>query len=123
MPRTTPTSPTREFGDVVTVDSGVPLGSEAETWCLRVIVTADAFLRFRPAALFVVTLTTTRRGFPSHVEIESDRRNGLRQSAGHSLSDSARSRSSAVAPQREMSGCGDALLSQAKSVSASMGVL
>ena len=65
------------FGDVVIVDFGVPVGSEAGFLRPGVIVTADAFLRFRPTVVFVVPLTSTRRGFPSHVEIEPDSQNGL----------------------------------------------
>ena len=65
------------FGDVVTVDFGTPIGSEAGFLRPGVIVTADAFLRVRPTTVFVVPLTSTRRAFPSHVEIAADARNGL----------------------------------------------
>ena len=65
------------FGDVVTVDFGMPIGSEAGFRRPGVVVTADASLRFRPTTVFVVPLTSTRRNFPSHVEIEPDPRNGL----------------------------------------------
>ena len=41
------------------------------------IVTADAFLRFRPSTVFAVPLTSTSRAFPSHVGIEPDELNGL----------------------------------------------
>jgi mRNA interferase MazF len=60
------------FGDVVRVDFGVPMGSEAGFVRPAIVCTADAFLRFRPTTIFVVPLTSTRRGFPSHVEIPSD---------------------------------------------------
>ena len=66
------------FGDVVAVDFGVPLGSEAGFLRPGVVLTADAFLRFRPATVFVVPLTTTPRSFPSHVEVVADEANGLR---------------------------------------------
>jgi mRNA interferase MazF len=64
-------------GDVVTVDFGVPLGSEAGFVRPGVVVTADAFLRFRPTTVFVVPLTSTARSFPSHVEIAANERNRL----------------------------------------------
>ena len=63
-------------GDVVVVDFGTPIGSEAGFTRPAVIVAADAFLRFRPSTLFAVPLTTTRT-FPSHVMIEPDELNGL----------------------------------------------
>lgn len=65
------------FGDIVTVDFGTPIGSEAGFTRPGVIVTADAFLRFRPMTVFVVPLTSTRRVFPSHVGVEPDDLNGL----------------------------------------------
>ena len=65
------------FGDIVTVDFGTPIGSEAGFVRPAVIVVADAFLRFRPAALYAVPLTATPRLFPSHVSIEPDTSNGL----------------------------------------------
>jgi len=65
------------FGDIVTVDFGVPVGSEPGFVRPGIVVTADAFLRFRPTTVFVVPLTSTRRVFPSHVEIDPDATNGL----------------------------------------------
>lgn len=65
------------FGDVVTVDFGKPLGSEAGFVRPAVIITADAFLRFGPTTVFAVPLTTTPRRFPSHVELEPDSINAL----------------------------------------------
>lgn len=65
-------------GDIIEVDFGMPMGSEAGFRRPGIIVTADSFLRFRPTTLFVVPLTSTRRAFPSHVEIEADLTNGLR---------------------------------------------
>lgn len=65
------------FGDVVTVDFGTPLGSEAGFARPGIVVTADGFLRFRPTTVFVVPITSVRRTFPSHVEIEPDPTNGL----------------------------------------------
>jgi mRNA interferase MazF len=64
-------------GDVVTVDFGVPIGSEAGFVRPGVVVTADAVLRYRPTTVFVVPLTSTARAFPSHVEIAADDRNLL----------------------------------------------
>ncbi len=65
------------FGDIVTVDFGTPIGSEAGFTRPAVLVTADAFLRFRPATVFAVPLTSTRRMFPSHITIEPDVLNKL----------------------------------------------
>jgi mRNA interferase MazF len=65
------------FGDIVTVDFGTPIGSEVGFRRPSVIVTADAFLRFRPTSVFAIPLTSTRRVFPSHIEIEPDAMNGL----------------------------------------------
>lgn len=69
------------FGDIVDVDFGIPLGSEAGFRRPGVIVVADAFLRYRPTTVFVVPLTSTRRTFPSHVPIEPDPGNGLEQAS------------------------------------------
>jgi mRNA interferase MazF len=65
------------FGDVVTVDFGTPIGSEAGFVRPAVVVTADAFLRYRPTTVFAVPLTSTRRSFPSHVEVQPDSGNRL----------------------------------------------
>lgn len=65
------------FGDVVRIDLGSPIGSEAGFVRPAVIVTADAFLRFRPTTVFAVPLTSTPRTFPSHVDIDPDGINGL----------------------------------------------
>ncbi len=65
------------FGDVVTVDFGTPIGSEAGFTRPAIIATADAFSRFRPSTVFAVPLTTSPRAFPSHVEVEPDNLNGL----------------------------------------------
>jgi mRNA interferase MazF len=64
-------------GDIVEVDFGMPVGSEAGFRRPGIVVTADAFLRLRPTTVFVVPLTSTRRTFPSHIEIEADRTNQL----------------------------------------------
>ena len=65
------------FGDVVRVDFGSPIGSEAGFVRPAILVTADAFLRYRPTSVFAVPVTSTARTFPSHVEIEPDSVNGL----------------------------------------------
>jgi len=53
------------FGDVVDVDFGDAIGSEAGFRRPSVVVVADAFLRYRPSAVYVVPLTPTPRRFPS----------------------------------------------------------
>ena len=65
------------FGDIVDIDFGNPVGSEAGFQRPGIIVMADSFLRFRPSTVFVVPVTTTKRDFPSHIAIEADKRNGL----------------------------------------------
>lgn len=65
------------FGDIVTVDFGTPIGSEAGYSRPAVIATADAFLRFRPSTVFAVPITSTPRRFPSHVSMDPDDLNGL----------------------------------------------
>jgi len=67
------------FGDVIGVDLGTPVGSEAGFLRPAVVCTADAFLRFRPATVIVAPITSTRRTFPSHIEVEPDLQNGLAQ--------------------------------------------
>ena len=63
------------FGDVIEVDFGTPVGSEAGLIRPAVVCTADAFLRFRPTTVIVAPLTSTRRTFPSHIEVEPDAQN------------------------------------------------
>ncbi len=65
------------FGDIVTVDFGTPIGSEAGFRRPAVVLTADAFLRFRPTSVFAVPLTSTPRIFPSHIAISPDNTNAL----------------------------------------------
>ena len=65
------------FGDIVYVDLGTPIGSEAGFVRPVIIVTADAFMRYRPTTVFAVPLTTTQRTFPSHIPLEPDHLNGL----------------------------------------------
>ena len=67
------------FGDVIDVDFGTPIGSEAGFLRPAVVCTADAFLRFRPTTVIVAPITSNRRTFPSHIEVEPDRQNGLAQ--------------------------------------------
>ena len=65
------------FGDVLPVDLGTPIGSEAGSIRPAVVLTGDGFLRYRPSSVFVVPLTATGRSFPSHVRVEVDPSNGL----------------------------------------------
>lgn len=64
-------------GDIVEVDFGMLVGSEAGFRRPGIVVTADAFLRLRPTTVFLVPLTSTRRSFPSHVEVEANATNQL----------------------------------------------
>lgn len=64
-------------GDIVTVDLGMPEGSEAGLRRPAVVVTAGRVLRHGPRVVQVVPLTTTVRGYESEVTIEPDGTNGL----------------------------------------------
>lgn len=64
-------------GDIVTLDLGVPGGSEAGLRRPAVVVTAGRVLRHGPRVVQVVPLTTTLRGYESEVTIEPDSSNGL----------------------------------------------
>ena len=66
------------FGDIVMVDFGTPIGSEAGFVRPAVLITADSFLRFRPTSVFAVPLTSNPRSFPSHILVSADATNGLR---------------------------------------------
>lgn len=69
-------------GDIVTLDLGVPEGSEAGLRRPVVVVTANRVLRHGPRVVQVVPLTTTLRAYQSEVPIEPDSSNGLaRESA------------------------------------------
>jgi mRNA interferase MazF len=65
------------FGDIVEVDFGTPIGSEAGFRRPAIILMSDAFLRYRPSTVFAIPLTATPRQFPSHIEIHPDADNGL----------------------------------------------
>ena len=64
-------------GDIVTIDSGIPVSSEAGFVRPAVVVSAAGFLKPNLRTLFVVPCTTRRRGAPSHIELVPDSTNGL----------------------------------------------
>jgi len=64
-------------GDVVRVDLGVPMGSEAGFVRPAVVVSAAGLLRRNLATIFVVPCTATPRNITSHVELAPDDVNGL----------------------------------------------
>lgn len=68
-------------GDVVTVDLGVPAGSEAGLSRPAVVVTAQRVLAHGPTLLQVVPLTRTVRGYPSEVRVAPDPANGLSEAS------------------------------------------
>ncbi len=68
-------------GDIVTLDLGVPEGSEAGLRRPAVVVTAGRVLRHGPRVVQVVPLTRTLRGYESEVTIEPDSSNGLAASS------------------------------------------
>ncbi len=63
--------------DVVELDLGLPVGSEAGFVHPAVLVTAQRILDVDPTVLQVVPLTSTVRSFRSEVQIEADSANGL----------------------------------------------
>lgn len=65
-------------GDVVTLDLGLPHGSEAGMTRPAVVVTAQRVLSHDPRVVQVVPLTTTIRRYESEVIVEPDVANGLR---------------------------------------------
>jgi mRNA interferase MazF len=64
-------------GDVVLVDLGLPVGSEAGLPRPAVLVTADRVLAGGPSVVQVVPLTSTLRGYASEVDVPADGHNGL----------------------------------------------
>jgi mRNA interferase MazF len=57
-------------GEVWLVDFGDPVGREQSGRRPAVVVSADPLNESRAGIVIVVPTTTTRRGLPSHVEIE-----------------------------------------------------
>lgn len=69
-------------GDVVRLDLGTPIGSEAGMVRPAVVVTAQRVLGHGPRVVHVVPLTTTIRDWASEVTVSADQRTGIdRQSA------------------------------------------
>lgn len=64
-------------GDVLRVDLGTPMGSDAGMVRLVVVITAQRVLDHSPKVLQVVPLTTTIRGWASEVTIPTDGDAGL----------------------------------------------
>ena len=66
--RSVDVSPLR--GEVWLIDFGDPVGREKADRRAAVVVSADALNESQAGVVIVVPTTTTRRGLPSHVEIE-----------------------------------------------------
>lgn len=64
-------------GDVVRVDLGTPVGSEAGMIRPVVVITAQRVLEHSPSVVQVVPLTTTIRGWTSEVTVTADNGAGL----------------------------------------------
>jgi mRNA interferase MazF len=60
-------------GEIWLVDFGDPVGTEQAGQRPAVVVSADRLNESRAGVVIVVPCTTTRRGLPSHIEIEPDR--------------------------------------------------
>ena len=58
-------------GEVWIVDFGEPVGREQSGRRPALVVSADALNESRAGVVVVVPITTTYRGLPSHVEIDS----------------------------------------------------
>lgn len=58
-------------GEIWLVDFGEPVGPEQAGTRPAVVVSADALNQSRAGVVIVVPCTTTRRGLPSHVELDS----------------------------------------------------
>lgn len=65
-------------GDVVEIDLGTPIGSEAGLVRPAIVVTAARVLRGAPNVVQVVPLTRTVRPSSVEIVIEADGHNGLR---------------------------------------------
>ena len=59
-------------GEIWLVDFGDPVGTEQAGQRPAVVVSADRLNESRAGVVIVVPCTTTRRGLPSHIEIEPD---------------------------------------------------
>lgn len=57
-------------GDVWLIDFGDPVGREQSGRRPGVVVSADGLNESRAGVVVVIPCTTTRRGLPSHIEIE-----------------------------------------------------
>ena len=68
-------------GDVLDLDLGLPVASEAGFVRPAVLVTAQTVLAGTPNVVHVVPLTTRNRGFGSEVIVEPDPHNGLEQAS------------------------------------------
>jgi mRNA interferase MazF len=66
-------------GDIWLTDFGDPVGHEQGYLRPGVIVSADGFNEARSGLVFAVPTTTTKRGWHTHVEV--DTRTGLRQTS------------------------------------------
>jgi mRNA interferase MazF len=60
-------------GEIWLVDFGTPVGTEQASRRPAVVVSADRLNESRAGVVTVVPCTTTRRGLPSHIEIEPGR--------------------------------------------------
>jgi mRNA interferase MazF len=68
-------------GELWLVDFGEPIGHEQGYRRPAVVVSAERMNASRAGLVIVVPVTSTRRGLPSHVEIEADATSGLRQTS------------------------------------------
>lgn len=68
---------TLRSGDVVRIDLGTPIGSEAGMIRPAVVVTAQRVLHAHPKVVHVVPFTTTLRGWSSEVEVAPSEGTGL----------------------------------------------
>jgi len=61
---------TARRGELWLVDFGDPIGAEQAGYRPAVVISDDAMNEGRSGLVIVVPLTTTRRGLPSHIELD-----------------------------------------------------
>ena len=59
-------------GDVIGVDFGIPLGSEAGNPRPAVVVTSSTIMSHHPRTFQVVPVTSTRREWPTDIDVEAE---------------------------------------------------
>jgi mRNA interferase MazF len=64
-------------GEIYFADLPDPVGHEQGGSRPVLVISSDAWLRSNPPVVHVMAIGRTRRGSPTHIEIEADEHNGL----------------------------------------------